>query len=166
MNIYIQLISRIIVIVCAVGFIMNSKIHLSIKLISSIFIIINLINRNFYLPFLEKCVIPIGNTKNTENNIPIIIKDLPKNTTVIAWSANKSNTLHSNPYIAYGDYTNYDIVKSNENGEATVMLSCPTEYFVRSNKKIPKHIHYRYELPEYKALFSEVKTQFIEQECL
>ena len=45
------------------------------------------------------------------------------------------------------------------------MLSCPTEYYVRNNKKIKKHIHYRYELPEYKALFSEVKTQFIEQEC-
>lgn len=164
MNIYVQLISRIIVIVCAVGFLINSNIHISIKMITSIFIIVNLIDRNYYLPFLEKCVVPIANNKNTENNIPIKIKDLPKNTNVIAWSANKSNTIHTDPYKAYGDYTNYDVVKSNNEGEAIVMLSCPTEYFVRNNKKIPKHIHYRYELPEYKALYSEVKTQFIDCE--
>ena len=165
MNVYIQLIIRILVIYSAVNYIIYNKDNIIIKVILTIAIIVTLLDRNYYLPFLEKCVIPIGNTKNIENNIAIKIKNLPPNTNVIAWSAEKSETIHPDPYIAYGNYNNYDITKSNENGEATVMLSCPTEYLVRNDKKINKHIHYRYELPEYKALFSEVKTQFVEQEC-
>lgn len=165
MNVYIQLIIRILVIYSAVNYLLYNTNNILIKSILGISILVTIIDRNYYLPFLEKCVIPIGNTKNIENNIAIKIKNLPPNTNVIAWSAEKSDNVHSDPYKAYGNYNNYDITKSNVNGEATVMLSCPTEYFVKNKQKINKHIHYRYELPEYKALFSEVKTQFIETEC-
>ena len=126
-------------------------------------------NRDYYLPFLGKCVIPVGEGKPQGELKSVQITGLPANTNVIFWAAKSGSNVVPNPMDAYGDYSNSGIVKSDRNGVAVIQMVCPTAYYVSEigiiNKQLPKHVHYRYELPEYRGIFSRVMTKYLENEC-
>jgi len=126
-------------------------------------------DRDYYLPFLGYTVMPIQMSKPVGDIKKIILNNLPSNVNVIAWGAKNGEKVYDNPYDAYGEYGNTFVGKTDSKGEVTVELPCPSEYYVTKfgvmNKKLSKHIHYRYEMPKYKGLFSRVYTRYVSDEC-
>jgi len=124
-----------------------------------------LFNRDYYLPFLGPTAIPAGATKSTTNLKRFKLTGLPPNTTVLSWAATESDEILDSYTKAYGDYSNTDIGKTNQNGELMINLQCPSSYHVNKfgiNKLLKRHIHYRYQLPNKKGLFSKVHTVFLD----
>ena len=110
-----------------------------------------LFDRDFYLPFLGKSVIPITTQQQDSKDLKqVILRDLPPNTNVIFWAAKGGKETASNPMNAYSEYANSGVAKTNDKGEAIISVACPVEYNVHY-KKLMKHLHYRYELPGYRG---------------
>lgn len=130
-------------------------------------------NRDYYLPFLGETVLPTISPikKNKKNIIVTTIKNLPPRSTMIYWAAKaeKDISVMTDPYIAYGDYSNSGIAYANENGEAKIEYECPVTYQVGKlgiiKKSLRRHIHYRYMNPQLPGFLSEVKTLFLNGEC-
>jgi hypothetical protein len=124
-------------------------------------------DRNYYLPFLGKCVMPspvaTKEAKDT-NQTPVTLKNLPPNTRIIYWAATKSDNFARNPYDAYGDYQNSGMTITDANGTVQFNVTCPSPYTVSKfgvvEKQLKQHVHYRYELPT-KGLYSQVFTEYI-----
>lgn len=140
----------------------------------SIFLIIialfYLFDRDFFLPFLGPTVMPSvitipHATKKTDQLININLTELPPKTTVIYWGSSESEKIFEDPVSAYKDYANSGITRTNEYGNVVVQMSCPGTYRVPKfgflKKLLPRHIHYRYELP-YRGLYSKIYTKNIE----
>jgi len=148
-------------------------------------VIYHVFQRDYYLPFLGPTVIPVPLThllggklplthlldgKLPENKgsgelIQVSLSDIPANTRVIFWAA-KSNLdgVWSNPIDAYQGYNNSGLAKTDDTGNVTIQVNCPSDYKISKfgfNKKLSKHVHYRYELPKYPGIFSSVKTKYI-----
>jgi hypothetical protein len=126
-----------------------------------------LFNRDFFLPFLGPAVIPIAKTEQQqENMINVNLSNLPLNTNVIYWASQKSEGTFKDPIIAYEDYSNSGITMSDNMGNANIKISCPSPYYITKfgikKKLLKKHVHYRYELPNYKGIYSSVHTKNIE----
>ena len=130
-------------------------------------------NRDYYLPFLDKCVMPIGTWTRegnqqgeTMNHTTVKLDGLPSNTNVIFWAAQPGKKIIPNPIEAYGDYSNSGMTQSDITGNATIQVKCPTQYSVSKfgimNKTLLKHVHYRYEIPGYKGMFSRVYTKNVD----
>lgn len=126
-------------------------------------------NRDFYLPFLGKCVFPSAAMTNTNNlslnenkRVSVTLKELPPKTTVVYWAAKGGNNKYDNPMDAYKEYDNSGLGVTDNKGTITFELDCPSEYSVNNfgkSKILPKHVHYRYELASYKGLFSRIFTE-------
>ena len=143
---YILFLSRILLIITALnyvlvkllninlfGFIKNSDILAFLHLIMAIVIIYYLFNRDFYLPFLGETVIPIKNMNNIEDNLlNFKIQNLPPNKRLIYWASRSSDQVIRNPIDAYKGYTNSGITKTDSNGNASLEISCPSDYYVKS----------------------------------
>ena len=127
-----------------------------------------LFNRDFYLPFLGPAVIPVAKIEpqQQENMINVNLNNLPPNTTVIYWASQKSEGTFKDPMIAYKDYLNSGIATSDQLGNVNIKISCPSPYYVSKfgikKKLLRRHVHYRYELPNYKGIYSSVQTKDIE----
>jgi hypothetical protein len=97
------------------------------------------------------------------------VTGLPPNTTVVFWASKPGTDIVEDPMTAYSDYTNSYITKSDNDGVAIARLACPSEYSVTRygifTKKLDRHIHYRYESPQYKGLFSRVFTKNLDANC-
>lgn len=178
---YISLISRIILILGAFSYAMLHilkldpinfiSINKNFTLIYGIIIItavsLYIFDRNYYLPFLGPSVIPIKSKETIGKLSSVKIIGLPVNTRIIYWASNPSDEIYPNSIDAYTGYGNSGIAKTNDVGEVSVQINCPSEYIVNKygfNRKLPKHIHYRIESSKYPGLFSEVKTQNVD--CL
>lgn len=128
-------------------------------------------DRDFYLPFLGKCAVPILEHGKTpmENAKSIEIKNLPPNVKVIYWAANANDSAFKNPMEAYGDYTNSGITRSDAEGNAILQVECPARYSVTKfgimESQLPKHVHYRFETPDIPGLLSPVYTKSLEELC-
>lgn len=179
---YLLLLARLLVVLGSINYLFLATVNVDVFkyikhpiILRGVFLLIGLaaafflFNRDYYLPFLGEAVIPLGPSKPLQNLTKIKITGLPSNTLVIAWGADESKETFNDPFAAYGDYANHEVVKSDENGEATVELVCPSEYHVKrfgiKKQKLDKHIHYRYQLPEYKGLFSRVYTKYLNEKC-
>lgn len=150
------------------------------NVINMIFIFIGLVslylffNRDYYLPFLGETIVPTISPlkKNNKNILKTTIKNLPPNSTVIYWAARsgEDTQLMTDPYIAYGDYTNSGVVKSNEKGEAELEYECPMKYTVSkfgiTKKLLHRHIHYRYMDPNLPGFLSKIKTIYLNGNCV
>jgi len=179
---YILFLSRILLIITALNyvlikllninlfsFIKNSDILLFLHLIMAMVIIYYLFNRDFYLPFLGETVIPIKNTNGIYEANGVLnfkIQNLPPNKRIIYWASKSSNEVIENPIEAYKGYTNSGITKTDSNGNASIEISCPSDYYVKRfgmgmGKKIRQHIHYRIESDKFPGMFSSVKTRYV-----
>jgi hypothetical protein len=97
------------------------------------------------------------------------ITNLPPNVNFIYWAAKSSNTSFDNPWDAYGNYSNSGITKSDNQGIAEIKLACPAEYTVEKfgviKKKLQRHIHYRFELPNQYGMYSKVYNKVLDENC-
>lgn len=142
-----------------------------IKLLIGLSGLLLLFDRNYYLPFLGETVMPLVIKRDTKNKklTKIKLTELPPNTTVVAWAAKGSTKTFGDPFKAYDDYSNSVIAKSDKNGVAIVELECPARYNVNKfgimPEKLARHIHYRYQLPDRKGLFSQAFTKELNDKC-
>lgn len=131
-----------------------------------------IIQRDYYLPFLGETVVPLGNIPLTVSTLQtfnqkttnIQLKDLPRNVKVLYWAAESDGKSTQNWMDAYNNYSNSGIVMSNSVGQANIQIKCPSQYTV-SNKTLPRHLHYRYELPSKNGILSRVFTYVLQNEC-
>lgn len=177
---YLLFFSRILLIITALNYVLikllninlfslikNSDILALIHLIMAIVVIYYLFNRDFYLPFLGETVIPIKNTNNigeVDRVLNFKIQNLPPNKRIIYWASKSSDKVIGNPIDAYKGYTNSGITKTDSDGNASLEISCPSSYYVKSfgmDKKIRQHIHYRIESDKFPGLFSSVKSHYV-----
>lgn len=126
-------------------------------------------DRDYYLPFLGKSVIPIIQEKQLSNNLKEIkLSNLPSNTRILYWAAKSVYPVTGEmDWRVYNDYSNSGVVKSDILGNSVVKIECPVEYNVPSffglgKRRLRRHLHYRYEIPGQTGLFSRVYTKYIE----
>lgn len=171
---YTNLFARFLLIIGGINYLFLSFTDKSPIMIKIVFMLIGLsalyflFDRDYYLPFLGECAIPIGIQKPIENLKQIKLSGLPVNTNIIYWGAKPSSQIIENPLEAYKDYSNSNIGKTDDNGDIIIELECPSEYTVPKfgfKRKLKRHIHYRFELPKYKGLFSKVYTKYLDFEC-
>ncbi len=144
----------------AFDYIRNENIRRTLYVILGVVGVYIMFRRDFFLPFLGETVMPTAINESKQNPEKITLTKLPPNVTVVAWATkeNTDNTPFKDPWAAYGDYSNYDTVQSNDKGEAIVELILPSEYHV-PGKTLKKHVHYRFEIS--KGMFSRVHTHFL-----
>ena len=123
------------------------------------------IDRNYYLPFLGWSVYPCGSLPEkvpTNADVIVTVKVKP-NSNVIFWASEPSNPDSqpiSNPWDAYTNYENSGVVKSNNNGLATLKVRSPSTYRVGlMNRMLQKHVHYR--VCENDGMLGPVQTLFL-----
>lgn len=171
---YINLLARFLLIVGGINYLFMSINNRYTIITKSFFILIGLsalyfiFDRDYYLPFLGECAIPISTQKPIENLKKIKLSGLPPNNKIIYWGSKPSSQIIQDPFDAYKDYSNSNIGTTDNNGEIVIELECPSEYLVPKfgfKKKLKRHIHYRFELPKYKGLFSKVYTKYLDFEC-
>lgn len=126
-------------------------------------------DRDYYLPFLGKSVIPIIQKKSLSNNLKEIkLTNLPPNTRILYWAAKSEYPSTGEvDWRVYNDYSNSGVVQSDIIGNTNVKIECPVEYnvplfFGLGKRRLKRHLHYRYEIPGQIGLFSRVYTKYIE----
>lgn len=132
-----------------------------------------LTNRDFFLPFLAPTFIPFPRTEDenvTGKIINVDLTNLPPNVNVLYWASNPStpsNTILEDPKEAYKGFGSSGFVKTDNKGNVSFPILCPSSYKV--NRKLPfmkskvleSHVHYRYEDPSYPGMFSSVQTKYV-----
>lgn len=120
-----------------------------------------MLQRKTYLPFLDVSIAPVSRfikeSKQKDVELEIVI-DAKGGEKVIYWASNKKDPEDKsiNDYLkAYGDYDNSGISNVDKDGKAKLYIKCPQEYYVKYNKILPKHLHYRILT---KGKLGEVKT--------
>lgn len=133
-----------------------------ITLLALVFVMItSVLDRNYYLRFLNRSVFPTGllvENKNDGQEKYTLVFPYDKNTKIVYW-ASKSGSF-SNPKDAYGEYTNAGVAMTDENGVADFYLKeAPGKYVVPYKGQLMPHIHYR--IVEKNGMLGEVKTYML-----
>lgn len=185
-SIYIILLGRILLVLCGLNNVFNTLFTGYASMTSTLNVtyptllyvlscvvglsaLMFLFDRNYYLPFLGPCVIPIPSpiqsVKGPKTNFTLT--DLPPSANVVYWASINSNNSFDSYKDAYGDYSNSGMIKASENGRASFTISCPSQYSVKKfgivESQLPRHVHYRYEIPDNKGMYSEIFTKNISQ---
>lgn len=168
---YLDIYSRLLLIIGGIIISTNYILNISVPNNTIIKIIVwfvllstlyNIVNRDFYLPFLGYTAYPQPQKELSGEIINVNIEKLPAETNVIFWASKDSDKTFEDPISAYGKYENSGIGKTDKKGNITIQILKPSAYKVPKfgyKKILHPHIHYRYELKEYPGMFSRVYTQ-------
>ncbi len=117
-----------------------------IYILVAISAIILMVQKDTYLPFLGRTVMPQPISEYMPNGdlVSKTIKYLPPNVKVIYWAALPSDTIVSNPQDAYDNYKNQGVTTTDDNGVAILQVLNPASYKVPIKGTLKPHIHYRY----------------------
>ena len=148
----------------------NTSLLKFIYLLIGLSAIILMFNRDYYLPFLGKTVVPFSffkdNTIPDNSTFSVDVK-VPANARVIYWASeplkdgeNGDRTVH----VAYGEFKNSGIATADALGNAKLSLRLPGNYSVRKfyKKHLNAHVHYRYSLTD--GMLSDIKTVQVNQD--
>ena len=130
---------------------LQNEITVFIYILVAMSALVLMFQRNTFLPFLGRTVMPQPMTeyKPTGELISKTIENLPPNVKVIYWASLPSDKIIDNPIDAYGNYSNQGITTTDANGNATLQVKNPTSYKIPSyydpfKGTLKPHIHYRY----------------------
>jgi hypothetical protein len=122
-----------------------------------------LFNRNSYLPFLGKAVMPhtvFFPVTPSGATFTVKVDVDPKAPKVVYWASREGEEVSSNPWVAYAGYQNAGVVLVKD-GVAELPLKYPREYRVGLvSRKLRRHVHYREIFED--GFVGKVKTKFIE----
>lgn len=112
--------------------------------------LVHLFRRDFYLPFLGQSVYPCGSLtpkRPLGADVSVTIQTLP-NANVIYWASepNQQAAVVENPWLAYDQYANAGVARSDATGAATLHVRRPSAYKVpafKGGKVLAPHVHYR-----------------------
>jgi hypothetical protein len=147
-------------------FISSNKIICTfIMLVIIISILIYIVSRYFYLPFLGKTVYHCGSLAEkipTNADTSVLVKVKP-NANVVYWASEPTDLDKqpiSNPWDAYANYDNSGVVRADASGNALLRVRKPSSYRVGlMNRELKIHIHYR--VCTYSGLMSDIKTVYV-----
>jgi hypothetical protein len=158
-------------------FIMNSMFNMVdnsnsiVRLISItglICLILMILNRDTFLPFLSENFIPEKFLKledripsKFESKLKLVVKP---NSKIIYWAADPGKEISQNWKKGYGNFDNSGVVESDINGHAEIPIVCPNRYIVHGYKILPKHVHYRV-YSKNTQMLSRIYTIVLENEC-
>ena len=155
---------------------MMQDLHFALRIVMMVvglLAIIIMSSRDLYLPFLGDTALPAAVLPNTiaRGNVVLAIDGLPPNVKVVFWAASPGASVGDTPQAAYsaaaGKNPNGGITTSTADGVAHITIDCPQNYKVNRlgiDKVLPKHVHFRYALPDSPGLFSPVLTKNINGE--
>lgn len=104
-----------------------------------------MLGRDYYLPYLGGSAFPCGSLAQkvpTNAVLDVTVKVKP-NANVIFWSAEENDRVVKDPILAYAEYSNAGVVRSDQNGLAVLRVRKPAAYKIPSGKVLTPHIHYR-----------------------
>lgn len=127
-------------------------------------------NRNYYLPFLGKTVVPFSffkDNKVPDNSTFSVDVKVPANARVIYWAAEPlkdGENSDRSVQVAYGEFKNSGIATADALGNAKLSVRLPGDYSVRKfyKKHLKAHIHYRYSLTD--GMLSDIMTVQVNNE--
>lgn len=135
-----------------VQYIFTPSIERFVYILVGIAALFHIVTRDYYLPFLGMCAFPCGSLveRVPENaNIEVKVQTTP-NVNVIYWAAepsastSSSQTPYDNPWVAYQEYKNAGVAKSDNNGIAVLKVRSPSPYKIPPfYNTIHTHVHYR-----------------------
>lgn len=143
----------------------HKVICIMVGLLTAASLILLILNRNFYLPFLGWTVYPCGSLAEkvpSNANTEVIVQVQP-NVNVIYWASEPTNITNqpvSNPWDAYANYENSGVVRADASGKAVLRVRTPSSYNVgMMNRTLKTHIHYR--VCGHPGMLGEVKTAYV-----
>jgi len=128
--------------------------HYKESILKIIYIIIALstlyvmFHKKTYYPLLESKVILnkklLSKSKKKDFELEIVI-DAKNGEKVIYWASYKKKSNKSIALLdkSYGTYDNSGISLVDKNGRAKIYVKCPTDYYTKFKKILPKYVHYR-----------------------
>ena len=126
--------------------------------------LVHLFSRDYYLPFLGKTVYPCGSLQPkvpANADMSVTIKVQP-NVNVIYWAAETNKEIVDNPWLAYSEYENTGVTRSDAQGNAVLRFRTPSSYKVPSmfgDKTLKAHVHYR--TCGFNGMLTRVETVFM-----
>jgi hypothetical protein len=139
-----------------------------IALMGLVSLVLLVLNRDTYLPFLAENFVPEKFLK-LEERMPknpeqkITVKVAP-NTKVIYWAADPGKEVNQTWQKGYGKFENSGVVMSDANGNAIIPIVCPSRYIVHGYKILPKHVHYR-SYNSNTQMLSRIQTVVLTGQC-
>lgn len=124
--------------------------------------VVHIFSRNYYLPFLGDTAFPCNSMiEKTPDKADTQVKiETTPNSNVVYWAAETHKEIMENPWVAYEEFSNAGVTRSDVNGVAVLKFRRPSGYKVAHGwKTIQPHVHYR--VCSYPGLLSEVKTVFV-----
>lgn len=109
--------------------------------------LLHVVSRDYYLTFLGESVFPCGSLvertpSGADTEVEVLVEP---NVNVIYWAAESGDKDMKNPWIAYNDYANAGVSRSDAHGFARLKVRSPTTYKVGAlfKRTLPAHVHYR-----------------------
>lgn len=122
--------------------------------------LLHIFSRNYYLPFLGDTAFPCGSMVEkvpVNANTQVKIQVAPK-TNVIYWATETHDDVVQNPWLAYDEFSNAGVVRSDVNGVAVLKFRKPSGYKVGS-KTLEPHVHYR--VCQHPGMLGAIQTVFM-----
>ena len=123
----------------------------------------HIFSRDYYLPFLGDTAYPCGSlsVKTPKNaNVSIEVKVEP-NVNVIYWAAEVNEKIYDNPWVAYDEFENAGVARSDEFGRAILRVRSPASYKVGHlvKRTLKPHVHYR--VCKHTGMLGRVETAYV-----
>jgi uncharacterized membrane protein YuzA (DUF378 family) len=122
--------------------------------------LVHILSRNYYLPFLGDAVFPCGSMVEkvpVNANTEVKVQVQPKHN-VVYWAADTHDEIMENPWVAYQEFSNAGVARSDVNGIAVLKFRKPSGYKV-GYKTLEPHVHYR--VCYHPGMLDAVKTVFM-----
>lgn len=122
----------------------------------------HVVSRNYYLSFLGDSAFPCDSMieKVPEHADTEVKVQTTPNANVVYWAAETHKEVSENPWIAYAEYSNAGVTRSDVNGVATLRFRTPGSYKVAHGfKTLSPHVHYR--VCKFPGMLSEVQSVFM-----
>lgn len=121
--------------------------------------------RDYYLPFLGRSVYPCGSLvqKVPDNaDVNVSVKVNP-GVNVIYWAAEEGDKVMADPWVAYSQYSNAGVVRSDQNGDAVLRIRRPAAYKIPSitGRTLNPHVHFR--TCDTDGMLSRVQTVYVDE---
>jgi uncharacterized membrane protein YuzA (DUF378 family) len=140
----------------------SSHLETLVYVLVGISALVNIMSRNYYLPFLGDAVFPCNSMlEKVPQNADVQVKvEVTPNSNVIFWASETNKDIMENPWVAYAEYSNAGVARSDVNGVAVLKFRTPSSYKVPSGMKtLAPHVHYR--VCSQPGMLGEVKSVFM-----
>jgi uncharacterized membrane protein YuzA (DUF378 family) len=132
--------------------------------------LVHVFSRNYYLPFLGDAAFPCGPLTPKEPlgaDAQVVVSVAPS-ANVVYWASSSTPendgdaAVASNPWVAYGQYTNAGVARADASGKAVLRVRRPIQYKVPPlGRTLSAHVHYRV-CADKGGMLGPVRTAYID----